>query len=1274
MGPAETALKRAFKLHKAGRFEDAVTAYGEALNLFPDSYEAHFNRGMALQSLGRLNEAVISYGRALSIMPDAAEAHYNLGIIYVEKGRMNAAEACFKRAVQSKADYIEAINNLANVQKEMGKLSQALENYSAVLRLSPDFAYAYNGMAGVLQETGDVETAIEYYAKALSIKEDYVIAHSNMLLALNYIDSKTPEEVFEEHLRFAAVHAGPLSKDILPYRCRPTEGRKLRIAYISPDFRCHSVGFFIEPVLMNHNKESFDIYCYSDVAVPDDVTRRIEGYATAWVDICGMSDEEVSERIRSDSIDILVDLAGHTGYNRILVFARKPAPVQISWIGYPNTTGLKTMDYRIVDGYTDPEGMTDPYYTEELIRLRNGFLCYLPNSASGGVGPLPALDKGHITFGSFNKISKITPRAVALWASILKRVENSRLLLKARGLDEKDMKAKIAAMFAGHGVDGSRIVFMSRTPDTASHLEVYNTVDIALDSFPYNGTTTTCEALWMGVPVIVMKGHTHAALVGVSILSNIKLHRLIAANDEEYINIAVSLASDLNALAETRLGIRGLMKGSPLFDYMTFTREIENVYRGVWGRYCKDVGRNNVVVQEEMAAAVQLHNAGKLYYAQNGYKDILKVEPDNADALHLLGTLKFQLKEYRAAVELISRAIELDPSSALFYFSLANIFAGMGLKDAAEDHYEKAISLEPDFGAAYFNLANLHLSAEDFDKARICYRKAIDLDLNPAQSYFNIGTIQFKQKHFEEAIKSFNTSARFEPGRAETFLNIALSYQELNKFPESVECYKKALALKPDYTLASFNFGVTLFLFGKLSEALICFSQVIDAEPDHVDALNNLGNVYRELGMFDASERFFRKAIEANPNLPHLWSNILYLKNFNPDITLQEMFVEHLKYEKHFGVPAHQKRPLSIPDMRGRRIRVGYVSADFRRHSVSYFFEPVLRNHDKGEFEIFCYSNGFLSDGTTVRIRQSAEHWRNIYKMDAGDAEDLIKGDGIDILVDLAGHTGFNSMNVFLRKPAPVQVSWIGYPNTTGLSTMDYRLVDKYTDPEGLTDGYNTEKLIRMPDSFLCYLPDRESPDVAVSEHGCMTFGSFNLTSKINAYVVEVWSEILKRTPGSKLLLKARYLDDATLTNRIISLFGSKGIPSERVRIAPFEKETAAHLKIYSQVDIALDTFPYNGTTTTCESIWMGVPLIALEGNDHRSRVGVSLLSNLGLQEFIAKSVDEYVNIAVRLAEDKEKLKTLRRTLRNTLMDSPLMNASGFTRKVEQYYKSFLSA
>ncbi|MBF0329963.1 MAG: tetratricopeptide repeat protein [Nitrospirae bacterium] len=1273
MKSAELLLKKALKLHGGASYEDAINAYDEVLLLSPALYDAYFNRGIALQSLGRVDEAIISYGRALSIMPNSAESHYNLGLIYVGKGRMNTAEACFKRAVECRNDYIEAINNLANVQKELGKLTQALENYSMVLKLNPDYAYAYNGMAGVLQEIGEVEEAIEYYSKALAIKEDYVVAHSNLLLALNYIDSKTPEEVFKEHTKFAEIHAEPLSKNILPYRCKLIEARKLRVGYISPDFRLHSVGFFVEPVLMNHNRQDFDIYCYSDVSVFDDVTRRIKSYATSWSDIYGISDEEVAELIRNDSIDILVDLAGHTGYNRMLVFARKPAPVQISWIGYPNTTGLKTMDYRIVDEYTDPQGMTDKYYAEKLLRFRNTFLCYMPDNRSPKVSSLPALDKGYITFGAFNKISKITPRAVELWASILKRVESSKILLKAKGLDEDNIRTKITKMFAEHGIDDSQIIFMSKTPDAAMHMEVYNTVDIALDTFPYNGTTTTCEALWMGVPVVVLQGATHASRVGVSILSNLRLNNLIAANDCEYVNMAVSLASKLSDLAKMRNSLRGVMKESPLFDYHYFVNQIEDIYKKTWVRYCENVRKDKVFIQDEISKAVQLHNDGKLYDAQYRYQKILKVEPDNADALHLLGTLKYQLKEYNCAVELISRALEVDPGSALFYFSLANTLADMGLQDKAKDCYEKALSILPDFGEAYFNFANLYSSLENYLEAENYYRKAILLGVNTAQAYFKIGSIKFKQGDGEEAIKNFNISAELEPTRAEIFFNMALVYQTLNKYNDAIECYKRVLLLNPNHVTAAYNLGVTFFLFRKLSEALIFFSQTVDIEPHHVDALNNLGNVYREWGMFEAAERFYKKALEVNPNSPYVWSNIIYLTNYKTGITLQDIFGEHLKYEKHLRLYSNQNKYSSLPDTQGRRIKIGYVSADFRRHSVSYFIESVLKNHDKKEFEVFCYSNAFISDEITEHIKHLVENWRGIYKMEDDDLENLIRSDSIDILVDLAGHTGLNNLSVFLRKPAPVQVHWIGYPNTTGLSTMDYRIVDSYTDPEGMTDQYYTEKLVRMPDCFLCYVPDKKSPDVEASGNMDIVFGSFNMALKINDYVIDVWSEILKRVPDAKILLKARYIDDPTLKGKIISLFDSKGITKERLKINTFENDTTSHLKIYSQVDIALDTFPYNGTTTTCEAIWMGVPVITLEGNDHRSRVGVSLLSNAGLKEFIAKDVDEYINIAVELANDRERLKILRKTLRNNLIDSPLMDVYKFTHNIENCYKSFLS-
>ena len=394
------------------------------------------------------------------------------------------------------------------------------------------------------------------------------------------------QTIFFEHLKFANQFEGPLLPGITPHRNEKTPGRRLRIGYVSPDFRRHSVAYFIEPVIAFHNREDFEIFCYSLAPVEDEVTDRIRGYANHWTSIVGMSDAMAAESIREDGIDILVDLSGHTSNNRILLFARKPSPVQVSWIGYPATTGLSTMDYKIVDGYTDPPGLTDPYYTEHLIRLPESFLCYLPDKESPEVKALPALKSGHITFGSFNNFTKETPEVLALWSEMLKRIPHSRLILKAKSFTDGGSRDYVMGIFAGHGIDPERIELLAYALSFPGHLGLYNRIDIALDPFPYNGTTTTCEALWMGVPVITLAGNTHASRVGMSLLSNIGLPEFVAKTSEEYLAITVNLADDLNRLRSLRESLRERMNKSALTDSKKFIAGIEALYRRIWEKWC----------------------------------------------------------------------------------------------------------------------------------------------------------------------------------------------------------------------------------------------------------------------------------------------------------------------------------------------------------------------------------------------------------------------------------------------------------------------------------------------------------------------------------------------------------------------------------------------------------------------------------------------------------------------------------------------------------------
>jgi protein O-GlcNAc transferase len=391
------------------------------------------------------------------------------------------------------------------------------------------------------------------------------------------------QSVFEEHLRWAARHADPLTP-VPPRRALDrAPDRRLKIGYVSPYFRQHAISVFTEPVLAAHDHQHFEILCYSDLKHPDAVSQRFRAAADRWIDTAADSDAQLAERIAAEGVDILVDLTGHLEGSRLLAFARKPAPIQVTYIGYQNTTGMRAMDYRLTDDFADPPGMTDRYYSERLVRLPRAFFCYQPASEAPPVNRLPALDRGRITFGSFNKLAKVTGEVLSTWAQVLAAVPDSRLLILAD--PSTAAHERVQAVMAAHRVAGQRVEFVAKRP-RREYLELHQQVDIALDAFPFNGHTTLCEALWMGVPVVMLAGQTYVSRFGGSALRNLNLEAWIAASTDEYVRTAVDWAGDLERLQSLRGGLRPRMLASPLLDAVGFTRNLEAVYRQLWTSHC----------------------------------------------------------------------------------------------------------------------------------------------------------------------------------------------------------------------------------------------------------------------------------------------------------------------------------------------------------------------------------------------------------------------------------------------------------------------------------------------------------------------------------------------------------------------------------------------------------------------------------------------------------------------------------------------------------------
>jgi protein O-GlcNAc transferase len=579
--------KSALEYLQAGNVWQAEHIFRDILKVQPNNVSALHFIGVICFQRKEYDSAITYIKKALQFGPDYADAYNNLGSVLQETGRLDEAITCYQKALHLNPNFDRAHYNLGTAFKEKWRIDDSIAQYQTAIRLNPYFIEAYNNLGLALQDQGRVDEAEEYYRRALQLKPDFALCYSNLLLLMNYNSRHDAQTIFTEHLRFSKQVADPLYPAGAHHANDRSPSRRLRVGYVSPDFRRHSVNYFLEPVLASHNHEHYEVFCYSDVLRPDKVTERLQGCADQWRNIAGIPDEQVAGMIRQDGIDIFVDLAGHTGYNRMLLFARKPAPVQASWLGYPNTTGLKTIDYRIVDGYTDPPGVTDPFYTEKLVRMPESFLCYLPDEDSPAPGVLPALKAGHITFGSFNYFSKVSQETVILWASIFKALPDSRLVMKARNFADKTTCKYALDMFAAHGISPERIELISIKLSFTEHLEMYNRIDIALDTFPYNGTTTTCEALWMGVPVVAFAGNTHASRVGISLLSNIGLPEFVAGTPEEYVAIAANLAGDLKRLGELRGNLRNRMARSVLFDAKKFTLDLERCYREIWERWCE---------------------------------------------------------------------------------------------------------------------------------------------------------------------------------------------------------------------------------------------------------------------------------------------------------------------------------------------------------------------------------------------------------------------------------------------------------------------------------------------------------------------------------------------------------------------------------------------------------------------------------------------------------------------------------------------------------------
>lgn len=986
----------------------------------------------------------------------------------------------------------------------------------------------HNILGHLYRYVGDAEKSLDHYEKSAKMnfdawegsrdltqskkiqREDY----SNFLFSLHNVNVSR-EKIFEELVAFNNLHNYEVPFEHSP-ETHPRH-EKIRIGYISPDIRRHVVAFFSYAFFKSYDKSRFEVYIYAKNA-EDASTLEFKKCVDGYRNILFENPQVVAQKIKEDEIDILVDLSGHTANNCLEVLAYRPAPVQVSGIGWFNSTGFKPVDYFMVDKFTDPVGLNEKFFTEKLLRLQHSHFCYMWHDAPTPVTAAPCTKNNFITFVSFNNFTKVTDEMLRIWAKILEAVPKSKLYLKGKAFREKyGIKHSLARIEAA-GIPLDRLIY---EPDERTYLQKYNLSDIALDTFPYPGGGTTCDAIYMGVPVITLVGDRHNSRFGYSLLHNMGLDELCAFSEEEYIQKAIDLANDWDRVRDYHLTLRRRMESSPIMNDVIYMAEVE------------------------------------------------------------------------AAYEKIFRAWQ----------------AGQELPDFPQD----AEPVTSELAEEYYNRAMNYIALERQEKNIVNVKRAL---------YYFEQAAQADKKH-----------------DAEIYLFIAACKQELLDY---VGAYK-----------AIINCGEIIYNSDNVQEEFTAefLSQYHDRRGKlallNCDALNAAENYDKAAQLAEGKSKF------------SFASSALLCLNFL-DLSSEDTASAHFEYQNL----VNDIEPFTTYHEPNQRIKIGYLSADFRQHAMFGVSFGLIACHNKNQFEVTCYSLNEADDVFTNIFKDNVEHFVNVRGLSYQELAEKIHADNTDILVDLSGHTAGNVLPVFAYKPAPLQVSGIGYMATTGLNSIDYFLTDQLVDPLGEHEKYFSEKLLYLPSQF-CYAQNSDLSEPAAAPcltNGYVTFGTICRYSKINDEMLNIWKLVLDKLPTAKLEMRAQEFASLSIINQLYARMKKFGFNMDNVSFQPAVNNYMEKIK---SLDLILDTYPYVGGSTTLDALFMGVPVLTMYGERRSTRFGLSILTNVGIGDLAVNSVEDYINRAVALASDKETLNVLHKNLRTMLKKSNALNTFYYTKVIE---------
>jgi predicted O-linked N-acetylglucosamine transferase (SPINDLY family) len=669
-------------------------------------------------------------------------------------------------------------------------------------------------------------------------------------------------------------------------------------------------------------------------------------------------------------------------------------------------------------------------------------------------------------------------------------------------------------------------------------------------------------------------------------------------------------------------------------------------------------------VSRAFSAALARHQAGDLTAAEQFYRAVLQRDPQHAAALCNLGAVLVRFNRLDEAARCYAACLAAHPNHADAHFNFGNLFRRVGQFREALHHYQACLGLNPNHGSAAFNLGLTHVAVGDFTAAVAAYRRAAALDPGNVDAVSRLGDVLLRTGDTAGGVEAFGRVLAVRPNEPRAMNNLALALSNAGRHAEAVELLERALAIKPDYADAHNTYALTCEALHRKDDAARHYEEAVRLKPDFADAWSNLGTNLTEQGRIDEAADALRRSLAIRPNAHPIHSNLLLTLNYSSKLTPEDVTAEHRKWAEAFAPPTP---PPPVPADRSpdRRLKVGYLSADFRAHTVAGFIEQLLTHHDRTQFHVTAFANVGRPDEMTHKLRGLADDWRPIPGLTDDQVAELIRADKIDVLIDLSGHTAGNRLLVLARRPAPIQCTLFGYPNTTGMKAVDYRITDSVSDPSGMTEHLYAEGLLRLPHLPWVYLPPPDAPEVRplpALTGDTFTFGCLNNAAKISDGCLETWAKLLREVPHSRLVLLAG--QSQVGANRLTERFAAAGVPADQLEFV-FRLPRNEYFEAYSSFDLALDPFPYNGGVTTCDALWMGVPVLAVAGKSYVSRQGAAILTDAGLNEFVAESLERLVVLAKEWGGKREALAAVRAGLRSRVANSTVADGAAYVRDME---------